>query len=64
MQNKLEVHIKPTPNKQDPKQNIVCTTVCALQNVIISIVCEMKKSNKAAPATNIIKKEGWNGVPH
>jgi hypothetical protein len=40
--NKLQVHIKPTPTKQDPKQNIVCTTVCALQNIIISIVCEIK----------------------
>jgi hypothetical protein len=39
---KLQVHIKPTPTKQDPKQNIVCTTVCALQNIIISIVCEIK----------------------
>ncbi len=40
--NKLQVHIKPTPTKQDPKQNIVCTTVCALQNIIISIVWEIK----------------------
>ncbi len=40
--NKLQVHIKSTPTKQDPKQNIVCTTVCALQNVIISIKCEIK----------------------
>ncbi len=29
--NMLQVHIKPTPTKQDPKQNIVCTSVCALQ---------------------------------
>jgi hypothetical protein len=36
--NKLQVHIKPTPTKQEPKQNIVCS----LQNIIISIVCEKK----------------------
>jgi hypothetical protein len=41
--NKLQVHIKPTSTKQNPKQNIVCTTVCALQNTIISLVCEIKK---------------------
>ncbi len=40
--NKLQVHIKPKPTKQDHKQNIICTTVCALQNIIISIVCEKK----------------------
>ncbi len=40
--NKLQVHIKLTPTKQDPKQSIVCTTVCALQNIIISIVFEIK----------------------
>ncbi len=41
---KLQVHIKPTPTKQNPEQNIVCTTVCALhvQNTIISIVCEIR----------------------
>ncbi len=50
--NKLQVHIKPAPTKQDPKQNIVYITVCALQNIIISIVCEIKKSNKVALATN------------
>ncbi len=50
--NKLQVHIKPTPTKQDPKQNIVSTTVCALQNIIINIVCEIK-INKVALATNI-----------
>jgi hypothetical protein len=46
MQKQAPVHIKPTPTKQDPKQNIVCTTVCALQNIIISIVCEIKKPIK------------------
>ncbi len=40
--NKLQGHIQPTPTKQNPKQNIVCTTVCALQNTIISIVCEIR----------------------
>ncbi len=29
--NKLQVHIKPTPTKQNPKQNIFCTTVYAGQ---------------------------------
>ncbi len=40
--NKLQVHIKPTPTKQDPKQTIVCNTVCALQNIVMSIVCGKK----------------------
>ncbi len=40
--NKLQVLIKPTHTKQNPKQNIVSTTVCAPQNTIISIVCEIR----------------------
>ncbi len=40
--NKLQVHIKPTPTKQHPKQNIVCTTVLYVLYRISSSVLYVK----------------------
>ncbi len=53
--NKLQVHIKPTPTKQGPKQNIVYVLLYVLYRITSSILYMKykKKSNKVALATNI-----------
>ncbi len=55
--NKLRVNVRPTPTKENPKPNIECTTVCALQNTIISNVCELRIQQRFRP--RVFKKRRY-----
>ncbi len=52
--NKLQVHIKPTPTNQDPKQKYcIYYLLYVLYRILSSVLYVKKKSNKVALATNI-----------
>ncbi len=54
--NKLQVHIKPTPTKQDPKQNIVCTTYCMCSTEYHHQYCMWNKNQYSGTSHQYFKK--------